>query len=127
MQQLGTEGAVQTFHFDALVRGLCSNTDMQLYVKACTAAAQQKQDNALDNIQAILQTFQDPLKDSTNIIRWAGLNAMQWQIQFVDGDLDCLQHSCKLVHAQVTIVTHSEFLIQRMHCMCFRHADPDSF
>lgn len=69
MQQLGTEGTVQTFHFDALVRGLCSNQDMQLYVKACTAAAQQKRDNALDNIQAILKTFQDPLQDSTNIIR----------------------------------------------------------
>ena len=113
MQQLGVEGAVQSFHFDTLVRALCSNQDMQLYVKACTAAAQQKRENASDNIQAILQTFQDPLQDSTNIIRSAGLDEMHLQTQFVDGDLDCLQHSCKLPHAKVTIKSQAVSCVSR--------------
>ena len=76
IKQVIADSAVgmQIFHFDALVRGLCGNAEMQLYATAATVTARHKRDHAAEKIQAILQSLQAPLQYSTNTYRSAELH-----------------------------------------------------
>lgn len=71
MQQ--TANAIEptaSFHFDALVRGLCTSASVQVHCQAVRAQASVKRHNARATLDSALQSLiqnRMPLEDQTNL------------------------------------------------------------